>query len=659
MTDLRRLEPERVRILLVDDGPEHLLALRAILERPDYELVTARSGEDALIHVLRSSFALILMDVAMPKLDGFETATLIRQREAARRIPIIFVSGATCDIEDIYRGYATGAVDFLAKPLDPHAVRSKVAVFVEPLRQAREIEQAGQALREAERRERELIEAMYDVTFKAAPIGIGHLTLDARWMRVNHRLAEIAGRPPAELSTLRLPDLLHPEDKVRFTETAARILPGPDRPHRGEYRFVRPDGSIVWTGLTISILRDPRGSPVQLMIVEDVSDQRRLLESLRVSEASFARLRESGLLGVAFEAADGTLTDANDAFLGLIGHSRDDLLAQRITVRDLIPPERGDVEARAREALRTTGVCGTYETEYLRQDGLRTAVLVGAAALALPERGVIRFALDITERKRIEQERARIFRELSASVQARDDFLSIAAHELRNPLSPILMMVTSLLAHSRKATQPISPAWLVRQLDPVHRAVLRMERLIDELLDFSRVTVGHLPLSLEDVDMSAIVRDVVARMHPEIARARCPVVLRAGVPVLGRWDRTRLEQVTSNLLGNAVRYGAGKPIELETEGDEELGRLSIRDYGVGIAPEDQARIFDRFERLAPVRHYGGFGLGLWVTRQIVEAHGGTIRVWSQPGEGSRFTIELPRTPPQARRASGQEHRLAP
>jgi signal transduction histidine kinase len=259
--------------------------------------------------------------------------------------------------------------------------------------------------------------------------------------------------------------------------------------------------------------------------------------------------------------------------------------------------------------------------------------------------------MDITDRKQVEQERAAILRELRESVQARDDFLSISAHELKNPLTPIVLMVTSLLAHARKTQEPMTSEWLVRHLEPVERGILRLARLTDALLDVSRVIVGQLELGTEDVDLSDVVRAVVDGMRPEIERARCPLSSKLDTQVIGRWDRARLEQALSNLVANSVKYGAGKPIEIEIEGDEKVGRVSVQDHGIGIAIEDQARLFTRFERLLPVQHYGGFGLGLWIARQIVEAHGGTIWLSSKPGEGSRFTIELPRAA-GGRRAEG-------
>jgi signal transduction histidine kinase len=171
--------------------------------------------------------------------------------------------------------------------------------------------------------------------------------------------------------------------------------------------------------------------------------------------------------------------------------------------------------------------------------------------------------------------------------------------------------------------------------------VLRLETLIARLLDASRITAGRLDLEPETLDLADTARNVVARLGTEITRSSCTITLRAEQPVWGRWDRMRIEQVVENLVSNAIKYGAGRPVDVVIEGNGVYGRLSVRDQGIGIALEEQARIFERFARASALRNYAGFGLGLWIVRQIVDAHGGTITVHSQPGEGASFTVDIP------------------
>jgi signal transduction histidine kinase len=181
-------------------------------------------------------------------------------------------------------------------------------------------------------------------------------------------------------------------------------------------------------------------------------------------------------------------------------------------------------------------------------------------------------------------------------------------------------------------------------LERCERQVRRLEVLIDNLLDVSRISSGRLTLQPEDVDLAEVVRDVSARFADQISASGSKLDLSVTGPVIGHWDRLRLEQVVTNLLTNAIKYGRGRPLEATVEGTATHGLVRIRDHGIGIDPEQLTRIFGRFERAVSARSYGGLGLGLYIARQIVDAHGGRIEVESRPGEGSLFTIELPKAP---------------
>ncbi|MRG96728.1 sensor histidine kinase [Polyangium spumosum] len=231
------------------------------------------------------------------------------------------------------------------------------------------------------------------------------------------------------------------------------------------------------------------------------------------------------------------------------------------------------------------------------------------------------------------------FHEAMEAISARDDFLAIASHELRTPLTPLKLQLERLVRDARAGVhqERMGPA-----LEVAYRQAVRLAALIDRLLDVSRITAGRLDLCLEEVDLSALVQDVVTRFGREAEEAGCSITFQHDKPVLGTWDRLRIEQVVTNLLGNAIKYGRGEPIEIALEADEAAARLTVRDHGVGIAPEDQGKIFERFERAVSNQSFGGLGLGLWIVRQIVEAHGGSVRVESVQGEGSTFRVELPR-----------------
>jgi signal transduction histidine kinase len=189
---------------------------------------------------------------------------------------------------------------------------------------------------------------------------------------------------------------------------------------------------------------------------------------------------------------------------------------------------------------------------------------------------------------------------------------------------------------------PLPVERVSESLDVTLRQVRKLTDLVDNLLDVSRITAGRLRLELEELDLSSVAAELLSRFAPSAVQLGCALELHAPEPVFGRWDRLRVEQVVTNLLSNALKYGAGRPVVVRVEEDGERARLTVRDQGIGIAEEDLGRIFERFERAVSDRHYGGLGLGLYITRQIVEAFGGTVRVASRSGHGSTFTLELPR-----------------
>ena len=247
---------------------------------------------------------------------------------------------------------------------------------------------------------------------------------------------------------------------------------------------------------------------------------------------------------------------------------------------------------------------------------------------------------------------ARLHERAQEAVAARDEFLSIASHELKTPLTSLLLHADSLRAATRRG----EVEQVARKVEVIRRNVDRLSRLVTSLLDISRISAGRLDLELEEVDLAEVAREVAARFEDEARRVGCTIRLRADAPLVGRWDRMRLDQVVTNLLSNALKYGAGKPVEVIAEGDGPRAVLSVRDHGIGISEADQRRIFQRFERAVSKRNYGGFGLGLWIVRQIVESLGGVVRVQSAPGGGSLFTVELRRAARDELLAGGVEER---
>ena len=254
------------------------------------------------------------------------------------------------------------------------------------------------------------------------------------------------------------------------------------------------------------------------------------------------------------------------------------------------------------------------------------------------------------ERKRLEEEKDRLVAsEKSARLEAekaisfRDDFLSIASHELKTPITTLILQAAVLKRALQKEANPTPEftAKILKELNVSERQYQRLSELTENLLDISRISSGRLGMSFSWMNLSELVSSVVAKMKIQIEQAKCSLRVEIQPDVWGNWDVFRLEQVVVNLLTNALKYGKGKPIFIQVNSDEKSAGFIIRDQGMGIAKEDQERIFKRFERLTRTKNFGGLGLGLYIVRQIVDAHGGSIQVESNCDEGAVFKLSLP------------------
>jgi signal transduction histidine kinase len=244
---------------------------------------------------------------------------------------------------------------------------------------------------------------------------------------------------------------------------------------------------------------------------------------------------------------------------------------------------------------------------------------------------------DLVDRACLAMDNARLYRELKASVEVRDDFLAIAGHELRTPLAAMLMQIQGL----QRAAKGNPDSRLVDRLAKAAGSGTRLERLINQLLDVSRISAGRIRLEPETINLTELLKEVVSRFTEAGATPASSITICCEGSVVGEWDRLRIEQVITNLVSNALKYGQGRPVEVELRVENAEVILRVTDHGIGIDEEHQQRLFQRFERAVATRDFGGFGLGLWISRQIVEASGGKIEVGSVAGGGSTFTVRLP------------------
>jgi signal transduction histidine kinase len=240
--------------------------------------------------------------------------------------------------------------------------------------------------------------------------------------------------------------------------------------------------------------------------------------------------------------------------------------------------------------------------------------------------------------------------ELERTLAARDDVIGLIGHELRNPLSPVFLQAYHLLAEVRKARSgEVSAEWLAPRMELFVRGLDRLLERLNRLMDLSALqSPGGIALVDEELDLSRVAEDVVASMAREAEAAACTVHVSSPGPMIGRWDRTRLEQIVANLLGNAIRFAAGSRVDIAVHARPgDMAALTVRDHGPGMPEELRARAFERFERSDTRQQRGGLGLGLWIVRRLCEIMGGSVAVDSQPGRGARFTITLPRRRPDA------------
>lgn len=498
---------------------------------------------------------------------------------------------------------------------------------------------------------------------------------------------------------------VHPADGDRVRASLARALASMASSWKAEYRLRRRDGSWAVVEDRAHFLREADGRAYRAIgSLRDVSEEKRLaLEQQFLARATTAltesldidRNLEKAALVAASSVADWCtillLDPRTDEPRKVIVAHRDGARAARVRgaleaalgdaglgigadVQQLVPLF-GDEHARALVASAPVmaEVLGEVAPRSLLSAPMRTAGrVVGAVTLVTTEESMRSYgeadralAHELAQRCAIAFDNASLFEEAQSAIRARDEFLSIASHELKTPLTPLELQLHTLSEKIPEYAKADKQDWVAKRLGRLRRQGQRLNRLASELLDISRIIGGRLQLEPEQVDLAELVRAVVAEFRDEgaLARAQSRVSVEVGAPVLGRWDRMRLEQVVTNLLSNALKYGAGKPIAVSVSTADGLAVLSVEDQGMGIDPDDQERIFGRFERAVSVHHFGGFGLGLFIVRQIVEAMGGDIQVASSPGEGARFTVRLPpRRPPETAREPaprpGTEHAAA-
>ena len=672
-----------VNLLLVDDQPRNLEVLEAILESPDYRLVRATSGDEALLALMKEEFAAIVLDIQMPDMSGLELARLIKQRKRSQQIPILFLTAHFLTDTDILEGYGVGAVDYLTKPINPQILCSKVAVFVELFRATRALARANSALETEIVQRREAQKALRRAN-------------DELETRVQQRTAELSRSEEQfrrAVLDAPIPVIMHAEDGqvlqvskawVCLTGYTLKETPTFDAWLTRAYGFganevrdavrslfERETGMVevefeiitrsgqrrIWAFSASSpgLLSDGRRFVVGTAL--DITDRKSAEDQLRQSEERYRHLVHTLPAAVYTCDAQGRIVLFNRAAVNLWGREPDlrrDLWCGSLRIYKPDGTPLALEEFPTAITIREGTVNDGQEIVIERPDGIRRSVMVYPHPLRDPRgelAGAVNMLVDITELKQAEAALKKAKEEAEAASKAKDSFLAALSHELRTPLNPAL-----LLASEREQDAGLAPS-VRADFAAIRRDIELEARLIDDLLDLTRVSHGKLHLEPQPVDLHALLHASWERLKSEAADKRLHV--RFDLVPTAAWvevDPIRIQQVFWNVLKNSMRFTpADGEISIRSRpGKAGEWRVEIADSGMGIEPEELELIFAPFIQGSHGQRLGGLGLGLAISRRLVELHGGRITARSEGHKrGATFLIELPAATPQAQARSHQ------
>jgi PAS domain S-box-containing protein len=631
-----RSEP-RANILLVDDQPANLLALEAILAELGHNLVQVLSGEEALRRLRDLDFAVILLDVQMHGLDGFETAIRLRAQERSRHTPIIFLTAFEDNRLSVEQAYGLGAVDYLIRPLVPVILRAKVTGFVDLFQKTEQVKRQAEQLRHLERLEFERKLAEENARFRAltehSSDAVTLVRADGTVLYSSPSSRRVLGYEPEEFVGRSGFEVVHPDDQPRIAARLGGLVREPNTPVMEELRARHKDGSWRWVECVGTNLLGELAVGAIVVNFRDITDRHRATEALRESEDRFARFMQH-LPGLAWiKDLHGRYVFANAAAAHAFRTCCAGLYGK--TDAEVFPPATADQFAENDRQALASGVCVQVVETLEHDDGVLHHSLVSKFPIPGPDGKpalVGGMAIDITDLKRAEEE-------LRAADRRKDEFLAMLAHELRNPLAPIRNAVQVM-----KLLIPEEPN-LHRARDMIERQVHHLARLVDDLLDVSRITRGKIQLHREPLELAAVIARAAEASRPLIeARGHRLTVSLPSDPVILLGDGTRLAQVFSNLLSNAAKYthdGGRVEVAVQTNRGEAVVR--VRDNGVGIPADLLPRVFDLFTQgdRSLARSEGGLGIGLTLVKSLVEMHGGRVEAFSDGvGKGSEFVVGL-------------------
>src|SRR6266851_629012 len=527
-------------------------------------------------------------------------------------------SGEPFEIEYRFKDGKTGDYRwFLGRAMPVRDEAGQIVKWLGTCTDIEEEKRAEQQLKTSEENWHLLAETVPQLVWTTGP--------DNRLDYCNQRYCEYTHATFEQLQGYGWRQFLHPEEAEGVLALRHHTLETGE-PYESECRLRNGQtGEYRWFLARGTPVRDETGQIVKWFGTNtDIEEQKRIEEALRQSQARINLLMNSSIIGI-FVSEEDQIVEANETYLRMTGYTREDLRAGSISGLRMTAPEYIPQTQQARQELTMSQHVTRYEKEYICKDGSHLPVVVGAVTLRLDPLQVIGFVLDNSARKELEQRK--------------DDFINMASHELRNPLT-ILKLQTTLLHRqlAKQGLQDFAPA-----LSSMEVQINAITRLVEELLDVSKIQAGRLEYLQETVDLDALLQEIADTMqqtHPSHS-----ILVHGAVQASLLGDRDRLGQVFTNLLSNAIKYSPdAQTVEMDLSASPETATVRVRDHGLGIPREQREKIFERFYRAAgpQQRAIPGLGMGLYIVAEIIERHGGTIVVDSEVGKGSTFTVTLPR-----------------
>ncbi|CAA7614993.1 putative Histidine kinase [Candidatus Terasakiella magnetica] len=628
------MSTSRPKVLIVDDKAANRLALRKVLSKLECEIIEAGGGNDALALCLDHEFAVLLFDIEMPGMDGYELAELLRGDPKTAQVPLIYLTASYSDETHRKRGYGVGAVEYIQKPVDDYIVRSKVAVFLELYLIRRSLEEElahstaiSTILRESEARLRHAV--------SEAPIPIMLHADDGAVILLSRTWSELTGYTQVDIPTTQ--DWAKRAYGSKAPEKAAYIqslydIKGPR--NEGEARVTTASGSVrIWDFHSAPVEPLPDGRRLVISMAVDVTERHSAEDALRVSEQKFRNLVET-IADMIWETdVAGCFTYVSPRCRDLLDCEPETLLGRPLTSlcrpQDCPRVEGAMASGRVNLDLILQGPGG-------RQVSTETDIIptFDAAGTATGYRGTTR---DISVRKKVQAELARKTTELERSNSDLEQFAYVASHDLREPLR----MVNSFLSLLERRCSDKLDEEEKEYIAFAKEGAVRMDALILDLLEYSRI--GRNALPDEPIPLSEPLETALANLALTLEENNAEVTVESELPALCI-DSLEFVRLFQNLIGNAIKYRApdrAPRVDITATKGEGEWEFHFTDNGIGIEPQYFDRIFQIFQRLHTRSETAGTGIGLAVCKRVVGRYRGRIWVESEPGKGSTFCFTIP------------------